>query len=229
MGIEWIGLDADDTLWHSEGHFTDALQLFCEQVGPYAVPGADLAGHLDTVERRNLAVFGYGVKAFTLSMIEAAVDVTDGHVPGHVIANLVERGKAMLDHPVELLDGVAETVDALSRCYQIAVITKGDLVHQERKLAGSGLGEHVHVVEIVSEKDPATYRRILARHAIATEGFVMVGNAIRSDVLPVLAIGGRAVHIPYEQTWAHEHADHDHEVPTLDSIRELPDWLAAQR
>jgi len=227
MGIEWIGLDADDTLWHSEGHFTDALQLFCEQVGPYAVPGANLAGHLDAVERRNLAVFGYGVKAFTLSMIEAAVDVTDGHVPGHVIANLVERGKVMLDHPVELLDGVAEIVSDLSRHFQLAVITKGDLVHQERKLTSSGLCEHVHVVEIVSEKDPATYRRILARHRIAVDGFVMVGNAIRSDVLPVLAIGGRAVHIPYEQTWAHEHADHDHDVPTLASIRELPGWIDA--
>jgi putative hydrolase of the HAD superfamily len=227
--IDWVGLDADDTLWHSEGHFTDAQVMFCELVAPWVTRDIDPAAVLDETERRNLATFGYGVKAFTLSMLEAAVAVSDGTVPGGVITQLIERGKWMLDHPVELLDGVSDTVHALAHTYRLAIITKGDLVHQERKLATSGLADVVHVVEIVSEKDPDTYRRVLARNRIAVEGFVMVGNAVRSDVLPVIAIGGRAVHIPYEQTWGHEHAEHDGTVPTLDSIRQLPGWLATQR
>jgi putative hydrolase of the HAD superfamily len=228
-GIEWVGLDADDTLWHSEGHFTDAQVMFCELISPWVTTDVDPAKVLDETERRNLGTFGYGVKAFTLSMLEAAVDVSGGTVPAGVITQLIERGKWMLDHPVELLDGVHETVHALAGCYRLAIITKGDLVHQERKLATSGLADVVHVIEIVSEKDPDVYRRVLARNHIAVEGFVMVGNAVRSDVLPVLAIGGRAVHIPYEQTWSHEVAEHDGTVPTLASIRELPAWLATQR
>ena len=228
-GIDWIGLDADDTLWHSEGHFTDAQVMFCELIAPYVTGDVDVANVLDHTERANLRTFGYGVKAFTLSMVESAIAVSDGTVPGAVIGQIVERGKWMLDHPVELLDGVNETVRDLAHDFRLAIITKGDLVHQERKLATSGLADVVDVVEIVSEKDPDTYRRVLARHQIGVGGFVMVGNAVRSDVLPVLAIGGRAVHIPYEQTWGHEQAEHDGTVPTLSSIRELPSWLDAQR
>jgi putative hydrolase of the HAD superfamily len=225
MAIEWVGLDADDTLWHSEGVFQETQAWFCEVLDPYCDPDVNLVERLDAVERRNIDLLGYGVKAFTLSMVEAAVEITGGRVPSPVLAALVERGKAMLRHPVELLDGVAEVVPRLAASYRLAVITKGDLVHQERKLDESGLLAHVHAVSIVNEKDPATYRRVLAEHGIEPSAFVMVGNAMRSDVLPVLAIGGRAVHIPYALTWGHEHAVADCEVPTLASIRDLPDWL----
>ena len=228
MVIEWVGLDADDTLWHSEGVFQDTQAWFCEQLEPYCDPDLNLVARLDDVERRNIALLGYGVKAFTLSMVEAAVEITEGRVPSRVLASLVERGKEMLCHPVDLLDGVPEVVAELAGRYRLAVITKGDLVHQERKLQISGLLAHMDAVEIVNEKDPPTYRRVLARHGIASEHFVMVGNAMRSDVLPVLAIGARAVHIPYALTWGHELAEHDGDVPTLASIRELPAWLAAQ-
>lgn len=228
MAIRWVGLDADDTLWHSEGVFQDTQAWFCELLEPFCDPDDNLVTRLDDVERRNIGLLGYGVKAFTLSMVEAAVEITGGRVPSTVLAALVERGKEMLVHPVDLLDGVAETVEHLAGRYGLVVITKGDLIHQERKLEKSGLLEVVHLVEIVNEKDPATYRRVLDRHAIAVDEFVMVGNAMRSDVLPVLAIGGRAVHIPYALTWGHEHAVPDCEVPTLASIRELPAWLDAQ-
>lgn len=227
MTIEWVGLDADDTLWHSEGVFQDTQAWFCELLQPFADPDVNLVERLDDVERRNIHLLGYGVKAFTLSMIEAAVEITSGRVPSTVLAALVERGKEMLVHPVDLLDGVAETVALLAERYGVAVITKGDLIHQERKLELSGLLDLVDVVEIVNEKDPATYRRVLDRHDIPVDRFVMVGNAMRSDVLPVIAIGGRAVHIPYALTWGHEVAVAECEVPTLATIRELPAWLDA--
>ena len=228
MTIDWVGLDADDTLWHSEGVFQDTQAWFCDVLEPFCDPDANLVARLDAVERRNIPLLGYGVKAFTLSMVEAAVEVTAGRVPATVLAELVERGKQMLQHPVDLLDGVADVVRELAGRYQLAVITKGDLVHQEHKLQRSGLLEHVQVVEIVNEKDEATYRHILGRNRIPVERFVMVGNALRSDVLPVLAIGGRAVHIPYALTWAHEHVDHPGDVATLATIRDLPDWLRSQ-
>lgn len=228
MTIEWVGLDADDTLWHSEGVFQDTQAWFCERLEPFCEPDTNLIERLDAVERRNIPILGYGVKAFTLSMVEAAVGITGGRVPATVLADLVERGKEMLQHPVELLDGVDEVVRELAGRYRLAVITKGDLVHQEHKLQRSGLLEHVQVVEIVNEKDEATYRHVLRRNRIPVESFVMVGNALRSDVLPVLAIGGRAVHIPYALTWAHEHVADAGSVPTLTTIRELPAWLRGQ-
>ena len=229
MSIEWVGLDADDTLWHSEGVFQETQAWFCELLEPFCDPDTNVIARLDDVERRNIGLLGYGVKAFTLSMVEAAVEVTNGRVPSTVLAALVERGKTMLVHPVELLDGVDAVVAELARGYRLIVITKGDLIHQERKLVESGLLAHMDAVSIVNEKDPPTYRRVLDEHGIDPRAFVMAGNAMRSDVLPVLAIGARAVHIPYALTWGHEHAVADCEVPTLASIRALPAWLAAQR
>jgi putative hydrolase of the HAD superfamily len=182
------------------------------------------------VERRNMAIFGYGVKAFTLSLIETAIEVTDGRVPAAVIQAVLDLGKVLHDHPVQLLDGVLETVDALSDRYRLLVITKGDLLHQESKVARSGLAEQLWGVEVVSEKDEATYRRVLARHRVDPSGFVMVGNSVRSDVLPILELGGRAVHVPYHVTWVLEQVEPDperHDFPVLDSIRDLPACLEA--
>ena len=229
--IEVIALDGDDTLWHSEHLFVDTQDRFRDLVRPYVdVDDAVLDERLLEVERRNLPLFGYGVKAFTLSLVETAIQVTDGQIPGRELQSVLELGKVLIDHPVELLDGVQEAVTELSRRHRVMVITKGDLLHQETKVARSGLADLVSGVEIVSEKDEATYQRILQRHEVDPSTFVMVGNSVRSDVLPVLAIGGRAVHVPYSVTWALEHAEPDpdlHEFPVLTSCAELPACIAA--
>jgi putative hydrolase of the HAD superfamily len=229
--IEVIALDGDDTLWHSEQLFVDTQRAFRELLAPYVDLDDDaLDARLVDVERRNLPTFGYGVKAFTLSLVETAIEVTDGAMPSRDLQAVLDLGKVLLDHPVQLLDGVLEAVDALTDRYRVMVITKGDLLHQESKVARSGLAELLWRVEIVSEKDEATYRRVLARDAIDPATFVMVGNSVRSDVLPVLAIGGRAVHVPYHVTWVLEHAEHDpdvHDFPVLGSLAELPDCIAA--
>lgn len=228
--IEVIGLDGDDTLWHSEQLFVDTQQAFKSLLAPHIDLDADaLDAKLVEVERRNLPTFGYGVKAFTLSLVETAIEVTDGNIPGRDLQAVLELGKVLLDHPVQLLDGVAEAVDALTDRYRVMLITKGDLLHQESKVARSGLDELLWRVAIVSEKDEATYRRVLEREHVDPSTFVMVGNSVRSDVLPVLAIGGRAVHVPYHVTWALEHADHDpevHDFPVLGSMAELPACIA---
>jgi len=229
--IEVIALDGDDTLWHSEHLFVDTQDRFRDLVRPYVeLDDAGLDERLLEVERRNLPVFGYGVKAFTLSLVETAIEVTGGRIPGADLQAVLDLGKVLIDHPVELLGGVREAVDALTNDYRVMVITKGDLLHQETKVARSGLDELFWRVEIVSEKDEATYARILERHAIEPASFVMVGNSVRSDVLPVLALGGRAVHVPYSVTWALEHAEPDpevHDFPVLTSLAELPACIAS--
>jgi putative hydrolase of the HAD superfamily len=229
--IEVVGLDGDDTLWHSEQLFVDTQLRFRELLAPHAdLDDAELDARLVAVERRNMTTFGYGVKAFTLSLIETAIEVTDGKVPARVVQAVLDLGKVLHDHPVQLLDGVREAVDALSDRYRLLVITKGDLLHQESKVARSGLAELLWGVDIVSEKDEATYRRVPARNRIDPAGFVMVGNSVRSDVLPVLELGARAVHVPYHVTWILEQADPDperHDFPVLESIRELPACIDA--
>jgi putative hydrolase of the HAD superfamily len=205
--IETIAFDGDDTLWHNETLFTVTQARFAEVLEPYG-PFPDLPERLVATEQRNLAAFGYGIKGFMLSMIETAIEVTEGRIQALDIQGIVDAGKAMRDHPVELLDGVQEVVEALvGGPRRLMVITKGDLFDQESKLAQSGLAELFDAIEIVSEKDPATYRRILERHGVEPGAFLMVGNSLRSDVLPVVEVGARAVHVPYEVTWALEHVD----------------------
>ena len=228
MTISLIGLDADDTLWHSEDGFHTVTGRFCELLQPHAQDPANLATTLDMVERRNMALFGYGVKSFTLSMVEAAIEVSGGAVPAETIQQLVDEGRTLLARPVDLLEGVEEALAAIAARYRLVVITKGDLLHQEQKFHASGLDRHVEEIAVVSEKDVRTYRRLVDRYGIEPGGFLMVGNSIRSDILPVLELGGRAVHIPYEYLWGHEVAEHDGDVPTLASIKELPGWLASE-
>lgn len=225
--IDTIGFDGDDTLWHNESLFSMTQERFRGLLAHSADP-ADLDRRLLEAERANLRVYGYGIKGFVLSMIETAIAVTDGRVPARDLQSVIDFGKAMLDHPVELLPGVADVVEALSGRYRLILITKGDLFDQESKIARSGLAERFDAVEIVSEKDPATYRRVLARHGAAPERFVMVGNSVRSDILPVLSVGAHAVHIPYAITWAHEEADiPDKDYRRIDSVLDLPPLLAA--
>lgn len=226
--VEIIAFDGDDTLWHNETLFSVTQEKFRALLRPY-VAEADIDASLYATEMRNLALFGYGIKGFTLSMIETAIEVSGGRVTTSEIQTLIDHGKAMLDHPVELLDGVQEIVDSVRQVYRIMLITKGDLFDQESKIARSGLADLFWKIEIVSEKDDATYRRILRTHDIAPETFLMVGNSVKSDILPVLEIGGQAVHIPYQVTWEHEHADPlaaaANSYRTLDSIVELPPLL----
>lgn len=225
--IDVIAFDGDDTLWHSESLFAVTEERFGELLSSY-VDVSELEGHLLATERRNLELFGYGVKGFVLSMIETAIAVTDGRVTAADIAAIVGWGKDMLGHPVELLDGVEETLRELHADHRLALVTKGDLFHQESKLARSGVADLFSHIAIVSEKDEPTYRRVTAELDVDPERFLMVGNSVRSDVEPVVAIGGRAVHIPYHITWAlelptGEHGDGHWE---LDSVRELPALLA---
>jgi putative hydrolase of the HAD superfamily len=229
MAIRMLGFDGDDTLWHSETYFAVTEERFGALLAPW-LPGEVVAERLLERERTNLRVFGYGVKGFTLSMIETAIEVSEGRIPASSIQRIIDWGKEMHDHPVELLDGVVDTLDALTGTYALVLITKGDLFHQETKVAASGLGEHFTGIEVVSEKDPSCYRRALARYGVDPAEFVMVGNSVRSDVLPVLEIGARAVHIPYGITWGHEVAEADHAAEgwwQLDSVRDLPPLLAS--
>ncbi|HYI62702.1 MAG TPA: HAD family hydrolase [Acidimicrobiales bacterium] len=222
-----VGLDADDTLWHNETYFAEAAETFVQILAPWTPEGEDVRARHDATERRNLELFGYGIKGFTLSMVETALEVSGNRVSGLAVAELLALGKRMLAHPVELLDGVAQAVDELAGRYRLVLVTKGDLIHQEQKIARSGLAERFERVEIVSEKDEATYAAVLDRLGVAPEHFCMVGNTVRSDVLPVLALGGHAVQVPYEITWAHERAaGHGAEFPVLASLAELPAWLA---
>ncbi len=229
--IEVIALDGDDTLWHSEQLFADTQAAFRELLAPHVdLADAELDARLIDVERRNLPTFGYGVKAFTLSLIETAIEITKGEIPSRDLQSVLDLGKVLLDHPVQLLDGVAEAVDELTDRYRVMVLTKGDLLHQESKVARSGLADQLWQVEIVSEKDEPTYERVLRRWGIDPATFVMVGNSVRSDVLPVLAVGARAVHVPYHVTWVLEEAETDpdrHHFPVLGSIAELPACIAA--
>jgi putative hydrolase of the HAD superfamily len=221
-----VAFDADDTLWRSEDSFTFAEQRFVDLVSPYAAVGVDVEGALKAVERADLSVTGYGVKAFTLSMVRAAITVTDGRIPSAVVGELADLGRAMLLEDVHLLPDVSEVLAAVSPRVRTVLITKGDLVHQTRKVTTSGIEHHFAAIEIVLEKDPDTYAKILRRLDVAPERFLMIGNSVRSDVLPVLALGGHAIHVPYHITWEHERVDHhDEDVVELASIADVPLWL----
>ena len=230
--VRVVGLDADDTLWHNEARFAETHTRFSELLAPFADHDAT-EERLLAVERRNLRLFGYGVKGFVLSMIETAIEVSERRVDAATIHEIVELGKALLDAPVELLDGVAETVATLAGTHRLVLVTKGDLFNQEAKVSASGLADLFWRIEIVSEKDPATYERVLRAHGIDRGEFLMAGNSVRSDVLPVLDIGARAVHVPYTLTWAMERvADHELEgrtFPVLDRLADLPALLADLR
>jgi putative hydrolase of the HAD superfamily len=218
MPITVVGLDGDDTLWHNETRF-QLTQAELKELLQRHVPDADVGKHLADVEMKNLGIYGYGVKAFTLSMIETAIELTDRRIPAADIEVILGWGKRMLMEPTELLPGVEEALRELSLRFDLVLITKGDLFDQESKLARSGLAGLFLGVEILSEKNVNSYRGVLTRRGIKPEEFVMVGNSLRSDVLPVLELGARAVHIPYEVTWHHE------EVPEASLPRE--GWVRA--
>lgn len=220
---QWtIAFDADDTLWHNERGFQMTQARMSDMLCEYANHD-DLMGRLLAAEKRNLGIYGFGVKGFVLSMIETAIEVTEGDVPTHVIADLLTMGRAMLSDPVELLPGVRDAIEALQDRADILLITKGDLLDQERKLAQSGLGDLFDGVEIVSDKTSDTYTHIFARHDTAHH--MMVGNSLRSDVIPAIKAGAWGVHVPHELTWAYEQAEapiSHRRFRQIDSLVKLP-------
>jgi len=226
--FDWIAFDADDTLWHTEHLYTQAQERLTQMLERYH-PREWVERSLYATETRNMAHFGYGVKAFALSMIETAVELTEGRISGQEIRELIDTARAMLSAEVVLLDGVRETLSHLAARQRLMLITKGDLLDQESKIARSGLGEWFQAVEIVSDKTRASYLRLFQRHACAPERFLMAGNSLRSDILPVLEAGGSAVYIPYAATWAHEIAEAPAPGQTgfyqLDSIVQLPELI----
>jgi putative hydrolase of the HAD superfamily len=202
--IDVIAFDADDTLWQSESLYFQAQREFQELLAPYHGDNGVVDALYET-EMGNLPYYGYGIKSFTLSMIETAIRVTDAQIDGHDIQRIIDLAKEMLGAPVQLLDHVAEVIPVLSESYPLMVITKGDLLHQEAKVARSGLASHFGAVEVVSDKTPDVYRAVLEKHQLDPQRFLMVGNSLRSDILPVVSLGAQAVHIPYHITWEHEH------------------------
>jgi putative hydrolase of the HAD superfamily len=229
--IELVGFDADDTLWRSEDYYQMAGLEFERIVGGWIdVHDASLRQRLHAVEKRNLASFGYGAKGMTLSMIEAAIELTEGAISAHDIHRIVALGKSLLEHPVELLPGIRAAVEAVAERHRIVLITKGDLFHQERKVAQSGLGDLFSRIEIVSEKHAESYARVIAECGVDATAFAMIGNSLRSDIEPVIGLGGWGVHMPYHVTWEHEmqhqvEAGHAR-VITIESAAEIPAAVA---
>jgi len=223
MDIKVIAFDADDTLWVNEPYFRRTEEAFCELMSGY-LSLHDLERELLKIEIGNLPLYGYGVKGFVLSMIETALKVSDKTIGIEVIEKILDLGKAVLDEPIELLDGVEEVLTALKGKYRLVVATKGDLLDQERKLRKSGLSHYFHHIEIMSEKDDANYLKLLRHLDIQPQELLMIGNSLKSDILPVLKIGGHAVHVPYHITWAHEQIDNtiEHEnFRSAESIKEV--------
>jgi putative hydrolase of the HAD superfamily len=218
--ITTVAFDADDTLWHNERFFQMTQAHFADLLSEYT-DRETLMQRLLAAEHRNLGHYGFGIKGFTLSMIETALEVTDERVAGHVIAKILESGREMLRHPVELLPHAREAVEHARQGFRIMLITKGDLLDQERKLAQSGLGDLFDGVEIVSEKTEGTYAEIFGRHAEGASRALMIGNSLKSDVLPMLTLGGWAVHVPYHVTWELEEATLPNEAPRLQVIQDL--------
>jgi putative hydrolase of the HAD superfamily len=215
-----IGFDADDTLWHSERMFRLTEARFAELLSDHVDPQG-LSQRLLETEKRNLDFYGFGRKGFVLSMIETAIDVTDGKVPASILKGLIDLGRDMAVHPIEILPDVRETLEEVAGRYRILLITKGDLLDQEQKLARSGLGDLFQAVEIVSDKSPATYRRIFTRHGDGPERSMMVGNSLKSDVVPAIEAGGWGTFIPHPLTWALEHVEAPRHAPRFRQIERI--------
>ncbi|UXX77618.1 HAD family hydrolase [Reichenbachiella carrageenanivorans] len=219
-----IAFDADDTLWHNESYFRETEKKFYALLESY-LPEHALAKELFRVEMQNLELYGYGIKAFTLSMIESAMEISEGTIELADIQKLIQYGKELLQMPVELIDDVEQVLQALHGRYKLVLATKGDLLDQHRKLTKSGLGKYFHHIEIMSEKKTLDYERLIRRLDISPNDFIMIGNSLKSDVLPVLALGGTAFHIPYHVTWAHEHVDREIIHENFHSLTRLTDLL----
>lgn len=222
--LKVIAFDADDTLWVNEPYFQEMEHRFCALLEDY-LPQHSVSQELYKTEMNNLALYGYGVKSVILSMVETVLRIAGPHTDPAVIEKVIRYGQELLDHDIELLDGVQEVLESLKGRYRLVVATKGDLLDQERKLAKSGLAHYFHHIEIMSEKQEKDYLKLLRHLDCRPEEFLMVGNSLKSDVLPVLAIGGHAIHVPYHVTWQHEMVDHTVEHERFFSITALANLL----
>ncbi len=230
MTLDLIAFDADDTLWHGEVHYREAQAELRAILAPWGSP-AEIDQLMDKIEMQNLPLYGYGVKAFTLSMLEAAVALSEGEIRGGQVGQILALGRQMLEAEVRLQPQAHEALQELSHCHRLIVITKGDLLDQSHKVERSDLAPYFSAVEVVSQKTPAVYQAILNRYQTAPDQFLMIGNSLPSDVIPVLAIGGSAIHIPADTTWAHETvADFDsgqRGFYKLEDLGRLPDFIRA--
>ncbi|BAU53922.1 HAD family hydrolase [Mucilaginibacter gotjawali] len=227
MNLKVIAFDADDTLWVNEPYFRHTEEQFYNLLGEFSSQQG-LERELFKIEIENLSFYGYGIKGFVLSMIETALKVTNNKISTDVIGKIIELGKEMMNQPIELLDGVEEVLEALKDKYRLVVATKGDLLDQERKLKKSGISHYFHHIEIMSEKDDANYRKLIKHLDIHPNELLMVGNSLKSDILPVLNVGGHGVHVPYHITWAHEHIEDtidDEKFKSVEGIREILGFL----
>jgi putative hydrolase of the HAD superfamily len=215
-----IGFDADDTLWQNEQFYRLTERRLTELLAEHAEAG-DISRRLLEAEKRNLEFYGFGIKGFTLSMIETAIEVTEGRAPAAVIQEILASGRELLRHPVETLPHVRETLEQLAGNYRIILITKGDLFDQERKLAQSGLGELFDAVEIVSDKNASTYQRVFSRHGDGPGRSMMVGNSLKSDVVPAIEAGSWGVYVPHDLTWSLEHVDEPADAPRFRRLEHL--------
>ncbi|PRX55430.1 HAD family hydrolase [Flagellimonas meridianipacifica] len=226
-GIQVIGFDADDTLWVNETYFRDTEERFAELLEGYETKNK-IDQELFKMEMENLELYGYGVKGFMLSMIESALDLSNKSISQQTISEIIDLGKQMISHPVELLDGVEEVLEKLKGKYRLIVLTKGDLLDQERKLEKSGLSQYFHHVEVLSDKKELNYKNLLDHLNIDVSEFLMIGNSLKSDVLPILNLGARAIHIPFHTTWAHEMVNEEEQVNNhlkLNSLRDVLKYL----
>ena len=224
MNLKVIAFDADDTLFVNEPYFQETEQKFCALMGNY-LSHHSLSQELFKTEIDNLDLYGYGIKGYTLSMIEAAMKISDNTISVEVIGKIIDLGKELLQRPIELLDGVEETLKALQGKYKLIVATKGDLKDQQRKLHDSGLGPYFHHIEVMADKQELNYEKLLKRLEIEPHEFFMIGNSLKSDVLPVLGIGGYAVHIPFHTTWEHETISHKVNHPNFRTLDKISDVL----
>lgn len=224
MDIKVIAFDADDTLWVNEPYFQETERKFCELLEDY-LPQHTTAKELFKTEIQNLTLYGYGVKGFMLSMIETALRITNKTLNVDVIEKTIQYGKELLDKPIEMLDGVEDVLKSLSGHYRLVVATKGDLLDQERKLKKSGIEHYFHHTEIMSDKKESDYLKLIRHLDIEPAQFMMIGNSIKSDVLPVLAVGGHGVHVPYHTTWAHEHVEHNVEHENFKQINSISEII----
>jgi len=222
--LKVIAFDADDTLWHNEAYFQETEHKFCALLENY-LPQHTVARELLKTEIDNIELYGYGIKAFMLSMIETAIRVSDRKISNEALEKIIEYGREHLNKPVELLDGVEEVLRKLNGRYRLVMATKGDLLDQERKLKKSGLERHFHHIEIMSEKKEPDFQKLIKHLDIAPSEFAMVGNSLKSDVLPVLNLGGHGFHVPYHITWAHETIDTSIDHPNFRELKELADLL----
>ncbi|MES2107141.1 MAG: HAD family hydrolase [Bacteroidota bacterium] len=227
MNLKVIAFDADDTLWVNEPYYRHTEELFYELLRGYASQH-ELEQELLKTEIGNLTLYGYGIKGFVLSMMETALRISNNTISTEVVERIIDLGKNMLNEPIELLDGVEEVLEALKSKYRLVVATKGDLLDQERKLKKSGLSHYFHHIEIMSEKDDANYIKLIRHLDIQPEELMMVGNSLKSDILPVLNVGGHATHIPYHITWAHEQIENtieDEKFRSVTNIRAIMEFL----